>query len=101
MVVLAEDIVAGGEGDRIVLLDREDVEPVLLADVGAHQVLAHPFARDFDLEHAVIGSQLYEVEDVVRIEAHRRLEGEVLFGIDDFVGAVAQQEFALYLAAGL
>ena len=95
-----KDVVAGGEGDGGVFLDGEDVEPVLLADIGGDEVLAHPFGGDFDLEHAVVGAQLDEVEDVVGVVADGGLEGEVFFGIDDLVGAVAEQEFALDLAAG-
>ena len=101
VIVLAEHIVAGGEGDGIAVFDGEDVETVFLAHVGVHEVFARPFAGDFDLEHAVVRAQLYEVEDVVGVVSHRRLEGEVLFGIDHLVRAVAEQEFALYLAAGL
>lgn len=99
VVVGAEDIVAGGEGDGVAVFDGEDVEPVLLADIGVHEVFARPLFGDFDLEHAVVGAELYKVEDVVRVVSHRGLEGEVLFGVDDLVGAVAEQEFALDLAA--
>ena len=99
VIVLAEHIVTGGEGDGIAVFDGEDIETVFLAHVGVHEVFARPFAGDFDLEHAVIRAQLYEVEDVVGVVSHRGLEGEVLFGVDDLVGTVAEQEFALDLAA--
>lgn len=69
VVVGAEDVVAGGEGDGVAVFDGEDVEPVLLADIGVHEVFAHPFAGDFDFEHAVIRAEFDEVEDVVGIEA--------------------------------
>ena len=59
VVVGAEDVVAGGEGDGVAVFDGEDVEPVLLADVGVHEVFARPLFGDFDLEHAVVGAELY------------------------------------------
>ena len=69
MVAVFEHIVAGGKRHGVVLLDREDVEPVLFAHVRADDVLAHPFVGHFDFEHAIVRAQLDEVEDVVGIEA--------------------------------
>lgn len=65
-----KDVVAGGEGDgRVALFDGKDVDAVFLAHIGFDDVFAHPFAGDFDFEHAVIRAEFDEVEDVVGIEA--------------------------------
>lgn len=70
VVVFAEDVVAWGEDDgRVALLDGKDVDAVFLAHIGFDDVFAHPFAGDFDFEHAVIRAEFDEVEDVVGIEA--------------------------------
>ena len=100
LVARLEDIVAvEGAHHRICLLDGEDIHAQLLAGIDVGEALARPLHGAGDLEDGVLRVDVDIVDDVLRVQPHGELFGDIAVGVDDLVGAHTHEELALDLGS--